>query len=96
MVSKPHYCEIWLSTDGSRYRVAASLPDHVTVPEDFLCAMTQGELGRVCVSTWYDTLKEARERALQLLARLKHHGHQVIFYFEIRIRCVGDLHEVKP
>lgn len=91
---KSLYCEIWISTDKGKYRVSSRLPDDVLLPDDILCATPEGEQERICVSTWYDTLREAIDRAIQLSNYLQSNDNKVMFFFEVRLPLVGDIHAV--
>jgi hypothetical protein len=90
--NKAKYCEIWLSTQNGKFRVSSRLPDDVVLPSDFLCAIPQGEEARVCVSNWFSTIHEARDRAVQLNDDLRRQGCKVLFFFELRLPLIGDLH----
>lgn len=89
---KAKYCEIWLSTQNGKFRVSSRLPDNVILPPDFLCAVPQGEDTRICVSSWFSTIQEARDRAIQLNDDLRRQGYKVLFFFELRLPLIGDLH----
>jgi hypothetical protein len=55
------------------------------------CGVPAGEKERVCVSTWYPTIHEARERAVKLCESLQRRKAKVLFLFELRLPVVGDL-----
>ncbi len=84
------YCEIWLSTKNGKYRVSAQVPEKAEVPNDFLCETNEQE--RICVSPWFRTITEARDRAVLLQTQLRQLGYRILFYFEVRLTRVGDLH----
>lgn len=92
--AKSQYCEIWLSTDKGKYRVSSRIPEHVTLPDDFLCATPEGEQERICVSIWYTTIREASDRAVQLSDYLRSNSHKVMFFFEVRLPRIGDVHAI--
>ena len=91
--SKANYCEIWLSTDGDQYRVALRARGDTPVPPGFICDIPEGESDPVCVSQWYSSVKEAKYHALTLHQDLQQQECKVMFYFEIRLPIVGNLHE---
>ncbi len=76
------YCEIWLSTKNADYRVSVRVPEHAEVPNDFLCETKEQE--RICVSSWYRTITEARDRAVKLQTQLRLLGYRIMFLFEVR------------
>ncbi len=89
---KSQYCEIWISTDRGKYRVSSRLPDEAELPNDILCAKPEGKQERICVSNWYNTIHEASDRAIQLSNYLQSNGYKVMFFFEVRLPLVGDIH----
>jgi hypothetical protein len=90
--AKSQYCEIWLSTDKGKYRVSSRLPEDVKLPDGIICAKPEGKQERICVSIWYSTVSEARDRAISLSNHLRSNGHKVMFFFEIRLPLIGDIH----
>ncbi len=84
------FCEIWLSAKNGRYRVSVRVPEHAEVPSDILCETNNQE--RICVSAWYRTIAEARDRAVLLQTQLRQRGYRILFIFEVRLPLVGDLH----
>jgi hypothetical protein len=91
-VAKPCFCEIWLATANGKYCVSARLPEEAAVPDDMLCGVPEGERQRVCVSTWYPTIRQAQERAIKLSEHLQRKKIKVLFLFELRLPILGDLH----
>jgi hypothetical protein len=91
-VAKHRYCEIWLATANGKYRVSARLPEEVAVPDDLRCGIPEGEHDRVCVSAWYPTIHQARDRAIELSEHLQRKKFKVLFLLELRSPVLGDLH----
>lgn len=89
---KSPYCEIWISTDKGKYRVSSRIPEQVELPDDILCATPEGEYERICVSIWYNTIQEASDRAILLSNYLRSNGHKVMFFFEVRLPRIGNIH----
>jgi hypothetical protein len=90
-VAKLRYSEIWLTTANGKFRVSTRLPKKVVVPDDMRCGVPKGQKERVCVSTWYPTIGQARERAVKLCEYLQRQKAKVIFLFELRLPVLEDL-----
>lgn len=90
--AKARYCEIWLTTANGKYRVSARLSEKVAVPDDMRCGVPKGQSERVCVTNWYPTIGQARERAVKLCEHLQRRKIKVLFLFELRLPVLNDLH----
>jgi len=90
--AKACYCEIWLTTANGKYCVSARLPEAVAVPDDMLCGVPKGQSERVCVTSWYPTIAQARERAIKLSEHLQRRKVKVLFLFELRLPVLDDLY----
>ena len=79
------YCELWLETDNSEFRVALLVPDGFEIPEGFGLLRASDPSGKMLfVSEWYHGIMKAKDHINEAARFYCDRSEKFLFFREIR------------